>query len=199
MYQFDSVFGGAAPASSNRPWIDGCFRTLSPGTVQLTVSNLTLTGSESVDQLYFNLNPGLNPTRLAFSFSGGSGGFDAPTVSTGVNQFKAGGDGKYDILFLFSQGGSAANRFTAGEYLNCQISGIPTLTAADFGYLSMPVGGAGPFYAAAHVQRISHSLSGWLDPSGMTPMPSVPEPPSALLFAVGVAGWLVARGRWRRS
>ena len=106
LYHFDYVFGGPAP-SPRSPWLDACFQSLSPGTVRLTVSNLTLTGSENVDQLYFNLNTNLSPASLSFHFAGGSGGFDVPTIATGVNQFKAGGDGKYDILFSFNAGGSA--------------------------------------------------------------------------------------------
>ena len=66
MYQFTDAFSGAVPASPIRPWIDATFQTLVPGTVRLTVTNITLSGSENVDQLYFNLNTNLQPAKLTF-------------------------------------------------------------------------------------------------------------------------------------
>lgn len=199
LYHFDSVFGGSAPSSPHSPWVDACFQTISPGTVRLSVSNLTLTGSENVDQLYFNLNPSLSPTGLSFHFVGGSGGFDLPTIATGTNQFKAGGDGKYDVLFTFSSGGNAKNRFTAHEYMTWDISGISGLAASEFAYLSAPAGGAGPFFAATHIQRIGNgAASGWIAPSGITPIPSVPEPGAAALFCLATSAAFALR-RWRRG
>src|SRR5262245_48838366 len=183
MYQFNDAFSGAVPASPIKPWIDATFQTVTPGTVRLTVTNLTLTGLENVDQLYFNLNPNLQPSKLTFKLVGESGAFNTPKVSTGVNKFQADGDGKYDILFSFNNGGTANNRFTAHESMTYYISGIPTLTAADFAYLSAPAGGAGPFFAAAHVQRIglTASKSGWLSATDQTPL-LIPEPSSKKLL-----------------
>ena len=110
VYHFGDVFSGASPASTTQPWLQAVFEDVSPGTVSLSISNPNLTGSENVKGMYFNLNPNLNPLNLAFTPNGGSGGFVAPTISTGVDQFKTGG-GKYDILFAFSEE-SQANRFT---------------------------------------------------------------------------------------
>src|SRR5262249_23711285 len=161
---------------------------VSLGTVQLTVSNLNLTGTENVDQLYLNLNPNLDATQLSFNYVSGSGGFDLPSILEGTNSFKAHGDGQYNILFNFTSSSDGTHQFTQGEYFTYTITGIPTLTAADFDYLSFPAGGAGPFYAAAHVQRIgSGSLSGWVSADGVTQISPVPEPSAASIFGIALS------------
>jgi hypothetical protein len=154
-----------------------------------------LTGSENLSELFFNLDPSLNPLNLNFSYVGGGGGFTLPVISTGVDQFKADGDGKYDILFAFGEGQSA---FAAGQYVAYQISGIPGLTASDFAYLSTPAAGNGPFYLAAHVQRIgAQSSSGWIAGiAGGTPV--VPEPGSAAFAMLGAGVFWFGRRLRRR-
>ncbi len=191
-YQFNDPFSGTAPASTNQPWIDAMFEDVTPGTVQLTVANLNLSGSENVGGLYLNLNPTYDPTALRLSFLGGSGGFATPLVSLGQNAFKADGDGKYDVLFSFDEGGTDATRFTAGEYMVCQISGIPNLSAADFACQSLPAGGIGPFYAAAHVQRIGDgALSGWVSATVVMDSSLIPEPGSGTLLGLASAAGIV--------
>jgi len=177
------------------PWIEATFRTISPGHVSFSISNLNLVGNENVDQIYFNINPALAVTKLRFKSLSTSGGFDPPKLFTGEDKYKAGGDGRYDLEFMFSQGGGSGNRFGAGEFLIGELYGLPTLTAGDFSYLSTYVGGAGPFYGAAHVQRIgARSTSGWIDPGlGAIPIP-VPEPSVGALF---IAGLLAASRRLR--
>src|SRR5438067_13363524 len=83
MYQYNDAFSGSVPASPYSPWIDATFQTVTPGTVRLTVTNMTLTGTENVDQLYFNLNTNLKPVKLTFTLVKESGSFDTPKVSTG--------------------------------------------------------------------------------------------------------------------
>jgi hypothetical protein len=193
LYQFAQAFSGTAPASTNGPWIDGLFQTITPGAVRLTVSNLNLTGSENVDYLYLNLNPALNVTKLQFAFAGSGGSFTTPKVDKAEDGYKADGDGLYDIRFDFAQNGGVKSLFGAGDYLVCNISGISNLTASDFVFKSTPAGGAGPFYAAAHVQRIgAGSLSGWIDASSVSPSP-VPEPAALGLGALGAGLWLARR------
>jgi len=193
-YDFDHAFSGTPPTSLSAPWTQARFQDVGPGTVQLTVSNLTLTGSENVDELYFNLAPNLNPQNLNFTYVTGSGGFDLPSFTEGTNAFKADGDGKYDILLSFNHSGTDQHQFTTGEYFTYNISGISGLTAADFGYLSAPAGGAGPFYAAAHVQRIGpNSFSGWISADMVTPITPIPEPAPAALIALAISLWLGLR------
>lgn len=203
-----NVFSGTA-ASGPAPWAEVIFQDVTAGNVSLTITSLNITSGEKVTELYLNLNPNLNPGSLNFAFQSGSSGVAAPQPSLGVNSFKADGDGKYDILFDFSQ--TPAQAFSAADYLTYSITGIPTLTSLDFNYLSAPAGGHGPFVAAIHIQGInassvsdSGSYSGWISPSQVVVVP-VPEPSSWALWvlAMGVAASVRARanraGRKRHS
>jgi hypothetical protein len=193
IFDFDNAFSGTAPASTNTPWLEAQFQDVTPGTVRLTVFNLNLSGSENIDQLYFNLATNLNPLALTFSGLNASGA-DLPIISQGTNQFKADGDGKYDILFDFAQAGTTTNRFDGTDTFTCLISGIPGLTANDFNYLSFPAGGAGPFFAAGHIQRIgAGSLSGWISATSAGSVAVVPEPHLASFFWLGAGLWLAVR------
>lgn len=199
IYEFNDAYSGAIPASPLRPWVEAMFQTVTPGTVRLTITNLHLTGSENVDQLYFNLNPADQPSKLSFKLVAESGAFNTPKISTGVNRFKAGSDGNYDVLFQFSTGGTGNNRFTENESVTYYITGISNLTASDFSYLSFP-GGSGPFYAAAHVQRIGASAtqSGWLLSSTENPL-LVPEPSITGFCLLAFAAWFVFHIKGRCS
>ena len=190
---FDKIFSGGSPASTNTPWVYALFQDVGPGTVRLTVSNLTLTGAEDVEELYLNLNPTYNPTNLVFNEIGSSSNFVAPTIATQTDHFRAGGDGRYDILFSFATTGPT-NRFIHQEYIVYQISGIPTLSAADFEYLSAPVGGSsGPFYGALHLQNTSVGQdSGWASGDHLV-FANIPEPGAASLGLLALASWFGLR------
>ena len=193
VYHFDNVYGGSAPGLTNGPWIDAVFQNAAPGNVRLTISNLNLSGSENVGDLYFNLNPLVNPNKLRFRVIGGSGGFDAPKFSSGKDAFNAGGEGKYDLRLSFTQTGTPGNRFGAGEYLVCDFFGFPSLTVADFAHLCTPLGANSAFFAAADLQRIGGcSMSGWLDAKTVSPM-TVPEPSAGVLLLMAAGGGLTAR------
>jgi hypothetical protein len=200
LYSYDSVFSGTAPGGSS-PWVQTLLSDVSPGTVQLTINTAGLSAPEKLTELYLNLNPDFLATSLSFDvLPGGTPGVIAPSPVLGLNAFKADGDGKYDIRLSFAQNHGA---FLAGSTLVYQITGIPTLTAADFVFLSMPAGGHGPFDAAIHVQGISAADvtdatcdSGWVSPSVFSPFP-VPEPASGFLVAVGLGlfAWLRRQAR----
>jgi hypothetical protein len=204
-YQFDNEFSSGTPPAGPAPWITASIQTVSPGTVQLTIANNGLLGSEFVSGFYLNLNTNFSPLNLSISYVSSSGTFLIPsvgsgTIERGTDSFKADGDGKYDVLFDFST--VSGNTFGAGESVTYQISGISGLTAEDFVYLSAPNGGHGPFYAAAHVQGIGAdgALSGWVEPSlGALPI-LVPEPSSAalLVLSLGFLGF-VRRSKVRNS
>lgn len=195
-----SVFSGT-PASGTPPWVEASFRDVSPGTVQLTITNLNIASAEKVTELYLNLNSNLNPVSLQFTFLSGSSGVTAPQPSLGVDGFKADGDGKYDIRFGFSQ--PPASAFSSADYLTYTITGIPTLTSSDFNYLSSPAGGHGPFVAAIHIQGINasgvgdtYSSSGWASASQIIVIP-IPEPSSSVLLFAAASVALGGRA-WRK-
>jgi hypothetical protein len=190
-YQFDNEFSSGTPPAGPAPWITATIQTVTPGTVQLTIANNGLLGSEFVSGFYLNLNTNFNPLNLSISYVSSAGSFLIPsiasgTIELGTDSFKADGDGKYDVLFDFST--VTGSTFGAGESITYQISGISGLDANDFVYLSAPNGGHGPFYAAAHVQGIGADggFSGWVEPSlGAQPF-LVPEPSSSVLVTLGL-------------
>jgi hypothetical protein len=201
IYEPNFEFSEATPPAGTPPWLrvtiddhDGV------GSVDLTLTAINLVASEFVTEWDLNLDPTLSPASLIFSAPTKTGTFADPTIGLGVNAFQADGDGLYDISFGFSTSGAGGgvNRFTAGDSVSYTISGIPTLNAFSFLFLSAPSGGKGPFYTAAHVQGIgaSGNDSGWVAPQNGGVI-IIPEPVSAAAF--GVAGLLLAARRRRRT
>jgi hypothetical protein len=124
----DSEFSEAqAPASATTPWIEVLLDDHDGvGSVDLTLTAPNLTGTENALSLYLNLNPdlyGLLPLTFGSLVKGGS--FDTPSISQGVNAYKADGDGKYDILLSFTSGGNTSKTFTNGDSLKYTISALP--------------------------------------------------------------------------
>ncbi|HWD90876.1 MAG TPA: hypothetical protein VG938_00875 [Verrucomicrobiae bacterium] len=165
-YDFGQASGGAAPGGTP-PWLQAVFSDngLSANTVQLTLTAKNLVGNEFVSGWYFNLNPTMDPTALSFSLSGSN-----PSIQTGANAFKAGPDGKYDLVLGFST--VAGSQFGNGDSLTMTISGIG-LTANDFDYLSTAAAGCSPYASAAHIESIDQGdLSGWINPTATTFSPA---------------------------
>ena len=128
--------------------------------------------------LYLNLDPALDPNDLIFSAPTQSRAFTSPTIATGTDNFKADGDGFYDILFTFAVGGPPST-FVNGDSIELTISGISTLDALSFFQFSAPAGGHGPFTSAAHVQNTGGGgQSGWITDgtNGAPEFPSRPRP-----------------------
>jgi hypothetical protein len=188
---FNHVYSGSAPQSTNNAWVDISFVTLSPGNVRMIVANLNLTANENVSSILLNLNPALNPQALHFSPPTTVGNFDLPSISTGTNAFKAGGNCWYDIRFDFKNGGTD-KLFAQGETLSYTITGISGLTAADFDYKSLSGGEADPYFDAIHVRRICKNNSGWLAVDKMAP---IPEPGC---LSIGVLGGIIGVGAVKR-
>lgn len=184
---YDAEFSGAQAPGGATPWIIATFDDYdTQGSVRLTVSTGGLATGETVDSLYFNLDGTLDPAQLSFAYLNSSSAPSATGIQTGINAYKADGDGKYDILMQFPTGSG----FDAGETLTYNITGISTLTAASFMFLSQPAGGHGPFYAAAHVQNTTgagNGGSGWIAPTdAMLALTTVPLPPSGWLLGASV-------------
>jgi hypothetical protein len=182
---YDIEFSGARAPEGAAPWIIATFDDHNTqGSVRLTVSTAGLTAGENIDSLYFNLEPTLNPTQLLFTYINSSTAPSATSIQTGIDAYKADGDGKYDIKMGFPNGSG----FDAGEALSYDITGISTLTAASFKFLSQPAGGHGPYYAAAHVQNtkgVGTGNSGWIAPTEAAFTP-VPLPAAAWLLGSGI-------------
>lgn len=170
-YDFGQVSGGATPAGTP-PWVQAVFTDVGQpaDTVQLTLSAQNLVGNAFVSCWYFNLDSVLNPAALNFTQSGTAGSFTGPSISTGANGFKAGPDGKFDILFSFASTGDNSSRFTSGDSVTYTITGISGLTADDFNWLSTSAGGSGAYASAAHIQSGSDDggCPAWINPSSTT-------------------------------
>jgi hypothetical protein len=192
--------GGSAPASGTTPWIQAQFSDVSPGTVELTLSTPNLTGSEFVSDWDLNIDASFNPANLTFTLSGNPDSITLPTtpIPTGIDSFKADGDGLYDIKFAFSTAGNSV-RFTGGKSISYTItSSQPGLSASLFNVLSTPAGGHGPYLMAAHVQNTPTIIvkgntvnSGWI-----APLAPVPEPSTIILLGLAAFGFAFA---WRRQ
>lgn len=203
-YDFGQVSGGATPAGTP-PWVQAVFTDVGQpaDTVQLTLSAQNITGNAFVSCWYFNLDSLLNPTALNFTQTGSVGLFSNPLISTGANGFKAGPDGKFDILFGFSSGGDNSTRFTSGDSVTYTITGISGLTADDFNWLSTSAGGSGAYASAAHIQSGSDDSGcpAWINPSSTTQIlgnadtrPPVPDVSATItLLGASLAGIEVLR------
>ena len=182
--QFDlsTVYTGTTPSGSPS-WLTMNFSGSS--TVNLTLSSHLQSTSEFITNVYFSLNPTLNPTNLAFSHVSG----DIASISKGTNAFMAPGDGIYDVRFQFPN--SPSGRFTGSDVSVYSITcpGCASFSANSFNVLGAPGPGstAGPFLAVAKVQGIGAN-----DWSGH--IAAVPIPGTLLMFGAGFAGFAA----WKR-
>ncbi|MEN6508074.1 MAG: PEP-CTERM sorting domain-containing protein [Smithella sp.] len=182
VFNYNFEFSGAVSPAGTSPWLKATFEDAGSGKVRLTFEASGLVGTEYVGESSFNFNPLLDLAKLNISAITGV----TVNAQTGLDAFKADGDGYFDILFDYPQ--AEAFRFGAGdkaEYL-IELTG-GSLTPEDFKYKS--VNSATGYYVAAHVQSIGTGGqgSGWVtgDPStGVL----VPEPGTMLLLGIGLLG-----------
>ncbi len=178
--------GGVAPASSTTPWVTITFNDSigDSKTVRITMTATNLTGGktgENITGIYFNFDPLLDPTQLAFIVRDRA---DSPpnSIGRGVDAFMADGDGFFDFLFNFpppTQPGNPDQRFTNGDQIVYDLVYISDIDISSFAFLSASGGGAGSFMGAAHIQGTGDgSDSGWIG--------VVPEPGTALLLGLGL-------------
>jgi hypothetical protein len=195
-FEYNQSFG-AVPPLGPLPYATAIFDDKgSAGTVTLTMSASGVIGDADIKAMYFNLDPALDATALSFTRISGTGPTAANTdILTGSDNFRAGNDGFYDILFDFPPPpGQQAARFNAGEDLVYEIS-MAGLTAGDFNVFATPGPGAGnpgPFLSVARF------LSTGIDGEGSDWVGAVPIPAAVWLFGSGLLG-LVAVARRRRS
>jgi hypothetical protein len=184
---------GAVPPGGSAPWATATFDDGgTAGSVTLTMDVLATVGD--VTAMYFNLaddSPGaLGDLDFVYVASSGP---EANSVSVGTNNFRADGDGFYDILFDFPPPPGNV-RFGPGEQVVYTITDTAmTLTAADFNVFGEPGPGAGnpgPFLSVARFQSTPGGGSDWVG--------AVPIPAAVWLFGSGLLG-LVGIARRRRS
>ncbi len=190
LYQFNTIIPSEPRPAGPTPWLTADFEN-AVGGVDLTISAKGLAGSEFASEVYFNIAPNLDQSRLKFTRTASTGTFSTPTIdqASGDNNYKAGGNGKFDFRFEF--GTAHGTTFGSGDSVTYFISGILGLTANNFACMSTPTGGGGSFYAAAHVQSLPNCNSTWIKP-GAGPIPSpVPEPSSIALCTISAVAGLV--------
>jgi len=184
VFNYNFEFSGAVSPAGTSPWLTATFEDFgSEGKVQLTFKASGLVGTEYVGESSFNLNPLLDPTMLKIEAMSGV----TVVAQTGLNAFKADGDGYFDILFNYPQAPEAI-RFNAGDeavYL-IALDGVD-LSPQDFKFGSE--NSSKSYYVAAHVQSIGTGGegSGWVtgDPSTSV---LVPEPGTMILLGLGLLG-----------
>ena len=193
------TFSGTSPSSPTTPWSNARYQDNGDGTVNLTLSNPNLTGTENASGVYLNFDDSLNVKNLSFSVVSSSGSFTLPSsINLSKNGNKADGDGFYDILINFATGGTTSQTFGAGDTLTYKISYTSAISVSDFEFKSAMGGGAGSYFAAEHVQNTlgGGSSSGWI---GATNFVVVPESSAGigagLFLAVGAAGSLLRQTR----
>jgi hypothetical protein len=205
-YDFGQVSGGPSPAGTP-PWVEASFSDVSmpADTIQLTLTAENIAQGAYVSCWYFNINSLLAPNSLKFTQTGSAGSFGTPTISTGANEFKAGPDGKFDILFSFNSTGDNSTRFTSGDSVTFAITGISGLTVQDFNELSTCAGGSGAYTSAAHIESGAADCPSWVNPTDIAQVfgnaetrPSVPDTSSTItLLGASLAGIEALRRKLR--
>ena len=98
-----SEFSGAQTPAGTAPWGNATFEDTDTDEVTLTMTSLLNQPVGSTDEhfklWYFNFTPGLGLTTADFTQTGSD---PTTTVDVNENQFKADGDGYFDIEFAWA-------------------------------------------------------------------------------------------------
>jgi hypothetical protein len=161
------------------------FQDAGPGQVDLTVTAVNLDANNSVNSLFFCLNPLLDAKDLVFTQTDPPGGAQG-VVSLGNDSFKVGGGGKFDIDMSFGP----TPAFDNGDMTHFTISGISGLTVNDFLFQETASAGHSQCYAQGSLLTLDSVVivDGSLNRDD-GPNVSVPDGgATAGLLAMGLAG-----------
>ena len=188
-FDLSFAYNGGVPPVGTAPWLSAIFDDGgTAGSVTMTLADINLSGGEFVFSWLFNLDPALDPTDLIFSVPPTkTGKFDDPVISLGIDAFQADGDGMFDIELAFANYDGPNARFGRNDAVAYSITGIPTLTASSFNFVSELDGGQGVYPTAAQVGNTGPTgeESVWV---------AVPEPATLSLLVIG-ASLLIRRKR----
>ena len=210
---FTNVFSGSSMSGTGAtlPWVTASFANLATNTVMMMINASGLGPGQRIESLYFNL-ASITPSSLTFSWVSGPA---AQSIGLASNNFKADGDGYYDVKLSYDTRTTLKGSANVNVLSNAnppsvyRISGSG-LTASSFLATSSPVdskgkGGSccGPLYGAAHIQFATSGQSNWIN-AGYVGTPSVsaaPEPEimAMMLVGFGFAGFAARRAGARKS
>jgi len=206
----DYMFGAQSvdPNSSTTPWVAAKLQDNGDGTVNLTISNPNLTGTENVGGFYLNFDNTKNVVALQFSVVSTSGTFDSTGLNNPANYSlshatsgsmagmqRADGDGYFDIVINgFANGSDTTKTFGVGDTVTLKINSTAgSISVSDFLFTSD--NGSLANYATAHVMNTGANFNkgAWL---GTLSFAAVPES-SATGLAAGLLAFGVVGG-WSR-
>ena len=198
---FDTSFGDPLDPDTGSPdgpapWLTAFFDDGgTAGSVTLTLTVGTV-GGASVTDVYLNVDDAIDISGFNMTNSSGPGNQASSSIDWMTDNYKAGNDGKFDILIGFGN-----NAFTAGETSTFDIT-ADGLVASSFNIWSTPdpseIDPSGPFLGAAKFQSTSGCETGLTGGECSDWVGAVPVPAAVWLFGSGLLGLIgVARRKAR--
>lgn len=191
IFNLNQPYSGTAPVGS----LQAAFANVTDG-VQLTLTAFGFGDtSQKITEWDFNIDTAFDAGGLGSLVFTHLSGVAARTTVASVDGYRAGGNGEYDLSFLFPESGTTLGAVNPTSVY--RLSGISGLTENSFRFLSdNSHTGETRYYTAAHVQSIGQDrLGGWIGTDGAGGG-QVPEPATWVLIGAGAV--LIALGKLYR-